>query len=228
MRHCKLLALLLVSLGAFAQAPTGTFVPQSPLTPKEAADQKAMLKKNTRIPDADIDELLKKDHSYRESDIVAAFPELRGGKKLTSCSNSMMSGATQIVFMSDVGKNEVTIKTIECTPVKNGLSCGAVRSEKNYFLFSAEHHFALENLTLITARNIIEAYAYSRIEGLPDWLVPMRLGVRVIKAQPHGLYSMYFGDYFCAGCGAHFDVRLDTGGNRARLIFVGNADLDCI
>jgi len=84
-RHCKLLTLLLLSVGAVAQSQTGKFVPQSPLTPKEAADQKAILKKNTRIPDADIDELLKKDHSYRESDIVTAFPELRDGKKLSSC-----------------------------------------------------------------------------------------------------------------------------------------------
>jgi len=138
-----------------------------------------------------------------------------------------MSGATQIVFMSDVGNNEVTIKTIDCTPVKNGLSCGAIRSEKNYFLFSPEHHFTLENLTLQTARTIIEAYVNNRIDGSPEWLGQLRLGVRGIKALPDGLYRMYFGDFFCAGCGAHFDARLDTGGNEPRLIFVGNADFIC-
>jgi hypothetical protein len=43
-----------------------------------------------------------------------------------------MSGATELVFISDTGKNEVTTKSVHCTPIDNGLSFEAVRRSTNY------------------------------------------------------------------------------------------------
>jgi hypothetical protein len=163
----------------------------------------------------------------REGDIVAAFPELRGDRKLSACSNSIMSGATRFVFVSDMSENEVTIKSVHCSRVDKGLSCGAVHREKHYFLESPEQFFSLENLTLDQARPILEAYQGDRITGLPDWFGAGRPRVRAIQALPDGRYRMHFGDYYCSGCAFVFNVRLETNGGEARLIYVGDPDGGC-
>lgn len=230
MRHCALLTFSLLSLSALARSEPAVFIPQSPLNPAEVASMKARLQRNTSIPDVEIDKLLKDEahyHTYRESDIVAAFPELRGDKKLSECSNSIMGGATELVFLFDVRENEATIKTVRCTRVDNGLSCGAVRRGKQYFLESPEHFFSLENLTLRKARTILEAYQAKRIAGLPDWFGESRLDVKTMEALPDGHYRMHLGEVYCAGCVASFDVRLETSGSESRLIVVGNTEARC-
>ena len=230
MRHCALLILSLLSLCALAQSEPAVFIPQSPLNPTEVASRKEGLQRNTALSDVEIDNMLKdeaKYHTYRESDIVAAFPELRGDKKLSECSNSIMGGATELVFLSDAGENEVTIKTVRCTRVDNGLSCGAVRVAKHYFLESPEHFFSLENLTLRKARTILEAWKANRIAGLPDWFGASRLDVKSIVALPDGHYRMDVGDVYCAGCVARFDVRLETSHSESRLIVLGHPDARC-
>ena len=234
MRHWTLLTIALLSLRAFAQSGPANFVPQSPLNPSEAADLKERLKRSTTMTDAMIEDLLKdetKYHTYRESDIVAAFPELRGDKKLSACSNSMMAGATEIVFISDARENEITVKSVHCTRAEKGLSCGEISREKNYFLDSPEHFFSLENLTLRDARTILEAYKANRIEGLPDWFGGSRPEVRSIRsinALPDGSFRMRFGEYYCGGCISVFNVRLETNESEPRLVYAGDADGGCI
>jgi hypothetical protein len=231
MRGCALFILSLLSLSVLAQSEPRTFVPRSPLNPAELAQLKERLKRGTPLTDADVESMVKDEnhyHAYRESDIVAAFPELRGDKKLSACSNSMMSGATEIVFMADARQNEVTIKTIQCTRVDKGLSCGAVRRDKYYFLESPEHFFSLKNLTLGKARIIVEAYEARRITDLPDWFEAARPKVRSIEALSDGRYRMHFGEYFCSGCRSAFNVRLETSGTEPRLVYVGDADAACI
>jgi hypothetical protein len=78
-------------------------------------------------------------------------------------------GREQINTHATVREARVTIKTVRCARVVKGLSCGAVRGGKHYFLESPEHFFSLENLTLDKARTILEAYKANRIAGLPDW-----------------------------------------------------------
>ena len=229
MRHCALLTLSLLSLCALAQSEPETFIPQSPLNPTEVAKLKEKLQRNMPLPDVEIDNLLKdeaKYHTYRESDIVAAFPELRGDKKLSECSNRIMGGATELVFLSDARENEATIKTVKCTRVDKGLSCGAVRPGKYYFLESPEHFFSLKNLTLPEARTILEAYKANRIAGLPDWF-GASLDVKSIEALPDGRYTMDVGDVYCAGCVARLDVRLETRDSESRLVVLGNPDARC-
>lgn len=227
MRYCALLTLSLLSLRALAQSESAIFIPQSPLNPTEVAIRKERLQRNTALSDVEIDNMLKNETTYRERDIVAAFPELRGDKKLSECSNSIMSGATELVFLSDARENEVTVKTVRCTRVDNGLSCAAVRVAKNYFLESPEHFFSLENLTLGKATTILQAYKANRISGLSDWFGPPRLDVRSIEALSDGRYRIVSGDVYCAGCFARFDVRLETSGSESRLIVVGDPEAMC-
>jgi hypothetical protein len=186
-----------LSLCAFAQDDFGTFIPRS------------------------------KSGTYRESDIFAAFPELRGARKLSECSNSIMSGATRLVFISDIGKNEVTVKSARCKPVDKGLSCQPVRSSTNYFLESPEHFFSLENLTFAQARPIVEAYQAGGVTGLPDWFATARPDVASITALPDGSYRMRFGDVYCTGCTAAYNVRLEASGTEARLVYVGDPEGMC-
>jgi hypothetical protein len=199
MKIALLLSLSLLSLCAFAQNEPARLIPRSPLDTTEV----------------------------NERDIVAAFPELQGDRKLSACSNRMMSGATKLVFISDTRDHQVTVKTVHCTRVDKGLSCGAVHREQHYFLESPEHSFLLENLTFDQARPILEAYQADRITGLPDEFGAPRPRVRSIKALPDGRYRIHFGDHYCTGCAFVFNVRLETNGSEPRLIYVGDLDGGC-
>jgi hypothetical protein len=230
MRPFALLTLSFLSLCVFAQGDSGTFIPSSPLTPAEVAKLKEKMKRDGVLSDAAIEDWIKDGRrlfTYRESDIFTAFPELRGDKKLSECSNSIMSGATELVFMSDTGKNEVTIKAVHCRPVDKGLSCEAVRRSTNYFLESPEHFFSLENLTFAQARPIVEAYTVGLITGLPDWFATARQSVTSITALPDGSYRMRFGDVYCSGCASAYNVRLEASGTEARLVYVGDPEAVC-
>ena len=230
MRPCALLTLSLLSLCAFSQSDSGTFIPSSPLTAAEVAKLKEKMKRDAVLSDTAIEESVKDGrglHTYRERDIFAAFPELRGDRKLSECSNSIMSGATELVFISDTRKNEVTIKTLRCRPVDKGLSCEAVRRSTNYFLESPEHFFSLENLPFAQARPIVEAYQAGRIAGVPDWFIPWSTNVTSITALPDGSYRMRFGDVYCRGCTAAYNVRVETSGAESRLVYVGDPQAVC-
>jgi hypothetical protein len=230
MRPSTLLTLSFLSLCAFAQSESGTFIPSSPLTPAEVAKLKEKMKRDAVLSDAAIEESLKDGrglHTYRERDIFAAFPELRGDRKLSECSNSIISGATELVFISDTRQNEVTVKTVHCRPVDKGLSCEPVRRGQNYFLESPEHFFSLENLTFAQARPIVEAYQAGRIAGLPDWFNTSRPNVASITALPDGSYRMRFGDVYCTGCTAAYNVRVETSGAESRLVYVGDPEAVC-
>jgi hypothetical protein len=230
MRPCTLIALSCLSLCAFAQSDSGTFVPSSPLTPAEVAKLKEKMKRDAVLTDAQIEDWVKDGrrlHTYRESDIFAAFPELRGGRKLSECSNSIMSGATELVFISDVRNNEITVDTVRCRPVDKGLRCEPARRGTSYFIDSPEHFFSLQNLTFAQARPIVEAYQAGRITELPAWFGASRPNVTSITALPDGSYRMRFGDVYCSGCTAAFNVRVETSGTDARLLYVGDPEGLC-
>lgn len=230
MRWCVLLTLSLLSFCAFAQSEHRSFIPSSPLSAAEVSKLKDKMKRDAVLTDAQIEEWVKDGHrlrTYRESDIVAAFPELRGAKKLSECSNSIMSGATELVFSSDIGKNEVTIKTARCIPVDQGLSCEAVRSARNYFIESAEQFFSLENLTFAQARPIVEAYKAGRITELPEWFGASHPDLTSIIALPDGSYRLRSGNVYCTGCTAAFNVRVERSPTEVRLHYVGDPEGVC-
>jgi hypothetical protein len=229
MRRWFLLTLTLFSFRAFGEGAPTVFIHESPLSPTEVAELKERLKRTTALSDTEIERMVKDEstyHTYRESDIVAAFPELRGDRKLSACSNRMMLDATEIVYLSDIRENEVTVKSIHCDRAGKGLSCGPIFREKNYFLDSPAHFFALDNLTLPTARTIIEAYKAGRIDTVPDWFVA-RPEVRSIKALPDGRFRLWFGEHYCSGCTTVFNVRLETKESESRLVYAGDADGGC-
>jgi hypothetical protein len=158
---------------------------------------------------------------------LCAFAQGDSGTFVPSSPNSIMSGATELVFIADTGKNEVTIKSVRCRPVDKGLSCDAVRRSTNYFLESPEHFFSLEHLTFAEARPIVEAYKAGRIRGLPDWFATGHPNVAAITTLPDGSYRMRFGDVYCTGCTAAYNVRLEASVTEARLVYVGDPEAVC-
>jgi hypothetical protein len=223
-------AVLVVANVALADQ-AGRFIPQSPLDETEKATERARLKKTPAFSDQFIEQLLADEehyHSYREADIFAAYPELRGEKKLSLCSNSIIGGATEITFLAGrVKNNEVELDKVGCRRVKAGLSCGEPKRDHFYFLDSAERYFSLDGLSFETARTILETLHARGVSGLPQWLHAQVTSISSIKSQPGDRYEMIFGDTLCAGCIEKFDVRLESTHGDSQLVFAGDPRSVC-
>ena len=228
MRHWIPLSLALFSVGAVADDTPRKFIPWSPLTEEEIAREQA------RVPSA-LKEILgdkylrdpTKNHRFRARDIVKVYPELQGSRKLSSCSNSIMSGATWISFVSHIEDHEVTLKTLSCSGTRGGVLCGDVTTKKSYFLKSFREPIDLLNVPPDTAQVIAETYQARRVDNLPDWFEGGFPQLSIIEALAGDRYRLIFGDFFCQGCSFRYDARLDTTGERPRLVVVGNADGGC-
>ena len=99
MRNTLAIIVFLCPVFAFAQPQQQLFVPASPLTAQELAEQRERLKEDLDLTDAELDDLMgdgSTTFTYRDRDIVTAFPELRGDR-LSACANSMAGGATELV-----------------------------------------------------------------------------------------------------------------------------------
>ena len=229
MRHWIPLSLALFSVCAVADDTPLKFVPWSPLTEEEIARAKARLP--PALKEALGDKYFRdqiKNHRFREREIVKVYPELKGSKKLSSCSNSIMSGATWIAFVSHVEDHEVTLKTLSCSGARGGVLCGDVTTKKSYFLKSFREPIDLLNVPLDKAQVIAETYLARRVDNLPDWFEPGFFPqLSYIGALAEDRYRLIFGDYFCQGCSFRYDARLDTTGEQPRLVVVGNADGGC-
>lgn len=228
MRQIISLIACLLSLSSLAGEGPSRFVPWSPLTEEEIARAKA------RYPWAQNDEIHDQvlrdpemSHRYRERDIVEVYPELRGSKKLSSCSNSIMSGATSIVFVSHIGDHEVTLKKLSCSRAKGGALCGKVITRQAYFLNSFREPIELWKVSSETAQLIAETYQARRVDNLPDWFQGGFPELHLIGSLGEDRYRLIFGEHFCAGCSYRYDARLDTSGEKPRLVVVGNADGGC-
>lgn len=221
----------LVVAGVAVGDPAGRFIPQSPLDESERAAERARLKKMPAFPDRLIDEMLADEeryHTYREADIFAAYPELRGEKKLWLCSNNIIGGATEIAFLAARGKNnDVTLDTLGCSRVKNGLSCGEPKRASFYHLDASEQYFSLEGLSFETARAILETYRAKLVTGLPEWMNTRNMKISSIKSLSGNRYEMMFGDTLCSGCASKFDVRLETKNGANELVFDGDPRAVC-
>ena len=222
------LCLALTTLCSVADDTTRRFVPWSPLTDEEIVREKA------RVPPALRDMLGDKyfrdpinNHRFRERDIVKVYPELQGSKKLASCSNKIMSGATWIAFVSRIEDHEVTLKTLSCSRARGGVLCGDVTTKKSYFLRSFREPIDLVNVPRDTAQVIAETYQSRRVENLPEWFEGGFPQLSIIEALADDRYRLIFGDYFCQGCSFRYDARLELSGEQPRLVVVGNADGGC-
>jgi hypothetical protein len=228
MRHWIPLSLALISACAVADDTPRRFVPWSPLTEEEIAREKAS--RPPALNEALGDKYFRdptQNHRFRERDIVKVYPELQGSRKLSSCSNNIMSGATWIAFVSHIEDHEVTLKTLNCSRARGGVLCGDVTTKKSYFLKSFREPIDLLNVPLDTAQVIAETYQARRVDDLPDWFEGGFPQLSFIGAIAEDRYRLIFSDYFCQGCTYRYDARLDTTGEEPRLVVVGNADGGC-
>jgi hypothetical protein len=206
------------------------FIPYSPLNETEAESLKARLE-GWGFKDVKREELMQDEfhnHTYREPDVVKAYPELRGRQMLSECANSMMGGAARLVFLASQGKNEATLDTLRCSGTRRGLNCRGPERGHYYVLDSSDHYFTLEGLTFPAAKTILETYAAGRVIGLPEWVNPKAMNITAIKALFDNRYRMVFGEFFCAGCSSRFDVDLETKDGVNRLVVVGKPQGGCI
>jgi hypothetical protein len=231
MKGFRRIVVSLAALSVVAVADdAGRFIPQSPLDSSERAAHKARLRKIPSISD-DVAERMLDDvdtyHAFRDADIYAAYPELRGHERLWLCSNSIMGGATEIAFLADRGENEATLEKVRCNRVKAGINCGEPRRGQYYFRDASQSYFALEGLTFATATQLLETFEAKRVTGLPEWAEPRGLKLTAIRALSADHYRMAFGDGLCSGCFTVFEVRRESKDGHDQLVVQGQPNAGC-
>lgn len=229
----RIIAFAVLAVGPLAMADEPQiFIPWSPLDESEIARERERMKRSPGLNDAFIEQELKKVdrfHAFRDADVLEAYPEVRGHKRLSACTNTMMSGATEFVYLASKGQNEAALDTIRCGGAPNGLMCWPLRREKRYFLDGSDRYFALEGVSLSKAKELLEIYNAGRVTNVPDWMKQMPANISLIKALPEdGQYQMIFGDFLCAGCATKMDVRAESENGENRLVIFGQPDTMCI
>lgn len=206
------------------------FIPYTPLDASGKAVLKEKLSRSRPVPDEEIERMAKdveRWHTYRDADIFAVFPQLRGHRKLSECSNSIMGGAAELVFLANKGQNTATLEKSRCGNVSGGLMCSPVTTGTYYFLDGTERYFTLDGLTFDTARDLLEAYRDKRVTGLPDYIRPGRMNISTITKLPNQHYQMIFGEPLCEGCFSKMEVERDTQDGETHLTIIGQADTIC-
>lgn len=229
----RIAACAVLALGTLARADEPhIYIPWSPLDESELAKERDSMKRTPGLSDAFIEKELKnvsRFHAYRDADILRAYPAVSGHQKLSACTNTMMSGATEFVYLASKGQDEVALETIRCKGAENGLMCWPLQREKRYFLDGSDRYFLLEGVTLATAKQLLVTYQAGRISNVPDWMKQMPTKISLIKALPGaGQYQLIFGDFLCAGCVTKMDVKVETVNGEDRLVIQGQADTTCI
>jgi hypothetical protein len=219
-----------VAAAAAVAGETGRFIPRSPLEPSERAEQKSKLLKIPSISDALADQMLDDEdhyHAFRDADIFAAYPELRGHERLWLCSNRIMSGATEIAFLAERGKNEATLAKLRCSRVEAGIKCGEPQRGRYYFRDPSDGYFLLDGLDFATATTLLETFEARRVSGLPEWAEPRGLKLTGIKALSADHYRLAFGDGLCSGCFTVFAVRREPKDGHDELVVQGRPNAGC-
>lgn len=228
-RTAATLLSLSVCAALSAQSP-GRFIPQSPLNDAERAAEKARIQKFGNTSD-DLANRMLDDvdnyHVFRDADIFAAFPELRGHERLWSCQNRIMGGAAEIAFLASRGKNEATLEKLSCRRVEGGINCGEPERGQYFFTRRRNEYYKVDGLTFATASSLLETYRVKGVEGLPDWLKPHGLKLNLIKALPNDRYQIAFGDGLCSGCFSVFNVRRVSKGDEFDLVYDGEPNAGC-
>jgi len=223
-------AVLVSSAVATADDP-GIFIPWAPLDASEIAAERDRMKRTPGLNDSYVEQALKDEmrfHKYRDADIIAAFPEVRGHAKVSACTNSMMSGATEFVFVAGKRRNRASIESIRCAAAPKGLKCWPLERETRYFLDGKEQYFTLEGLTFAKAKDLLESYTAGRVSSLPGEMRHQPTNISFIKAMPDGQFMMIFGDYLCAGCVTKMIVKPESVNGITRLQVIGAPETGCI
>jgi len=153
--------------------------------------------------------------AYHDRDIRNAFPALRKtDRKLSVCSNSMMSRAAKITYFGIPTDREVILKTTSCKGIARGLMCQRIQQSKAYYFESPGQHFVtFDDVSYDDAARVIAAYKANGITNASDELRTWwnYRHVRAIGRTAHG-FKLYLGDNLCGGCSAKVDVILDERG----------------
>lgn len=229
-----LTTLLISSLFGCSSHTKSTFIPSSPLTHDEVEAEKDLIRNDPEWSDIDVDEYLgdgKGMFTYRDSDIRSALTGIENSDiRLSLCSNSMMSGATSVVFSSKTDEpNRIKLKSASCSPVEGGLECGKVDYDLKYQYKNI--YFNSGMLDYDKAVEIIKLFEFSGIEDLPRWHSKMFSvdSVTSVERTLNG-YLIGVGNVYCGGCVAKLLVKpvLDDQSNIKKLSFVDSIGGICI
>ena len=210
------------------------FIPSSQLTKAEIEETKALFEKDPEWSEYTFEEVYgdgSQIFTYRDSDIRSAFPKLTDeDKQLSLCSNSVMSGATLLVFSSPAeSPNRKWLKTSSCSPTDKGLVCQPLELDIKYeyqgILFDTGLGLEFEG-----AIKIIEFFKSHSIEGLPRFEQGFSYKqINKIESTRNG-FLIGFGELFCSGCVSQVVVKPEYGNNKEleKLIFVDAIGGFCI
>ena len=167
---------------AEAQESDRVFIPHTPLTKQELDEHKAELINEHGWSQATAEEFVRgadiQHYRFTEGDFRRAFADLSpDDQQATMCGNSMMGGATRLVYLSPASENTVAVKTSRCRPVEGGWSCSALSKNVRYFFESPEHNFTLDDgLSYVEASELLAIFRDHGIADLPDWYQRQRFG----------------------------------------------------
>jgi hypothetical protein len=216
---------------AGGQPASSIFIPFSAATKEEVAEFREGMK-SQQFTEEEIDEAIRLGFGsflYREADVRATFANVRPtDRQLSVCTNSIMGGATRIVFISEPAAPVVTVKTASCSAHAGGLWCSPMAERRAYFLESPEEFFFVSGLTFEDARAVLLAYEQDVRPNLPDWFARHSLReVTNVAATAQG-YRLTFGEFYCAGCESEITVRFEKRGRDEHLTLVGEPKGMCI
>lgn len=204
MINIAILSMIIFLCGCAAQKNT-SFIPASPLTQEEIDEHRKQFESDPEWADYTFEDVFGNGQGmfrYREEDIRAALPEIDSeDKQLSLCSNSIMSGATAIVFSSKLDNpNRILLKTASCGPVEGGLACDSVSEERKYIykdiFFNLGSGFKYEE-----AVEVLAVFESKGIDNLPEWHRKV-FGFKSVNAISKTMegYLIGAGEVFCGGC----------------------------
>jgi hypothetical protein len=127
----KAVTLITASCAADGQPVRSIFIPLSPVTKEAVAELRERMKAE-QFTECEIDEAVASGaFLHREGAVRGAFASVRpSDRRLSVCSNSIMGGATRIVFISEPSASEVTVKTASCDAEAGGLWCSPMAERR--------------------------------------------------------------------------------------------------
>lgn len=210
-------------------------IPASPLTLEEIEQEKERMRNDPDFSDFDLEsDLLSFEgaFTFRDEDIRAAMPGLEEqDKKISLCSNSIMGGASRLVYLGEEFEpSRYWLKESSCGLAENEMHCGP-------YQLSPVYKYKGQYLNVGGRREFDEAikvisFVESRgISGMPEWnarVFPPET-INDVEKTANG-YLISFGEVFCGGCVAKILVfpKFDSKGNIKKLKYIDSIKSICI
>ena len=216
--HIAVLIVMGCWMQATAEESNAVFVPHTRLTEQELDEYKAELVDEHGWSESTAEEFVRgasrERFKFTDDDVRAAFREILPSDNRDSiCSNSIMSGATRLVYVSPPSKSSVTVKSSVCAPVDGGLSCSPLSVHEFYYFETPSIRFTLDDdVSPDEAIQLLTTFRDNGIRGLPEWYERQRFGYKdVTHIGRSGIwYVLQLGEFYCRGCTATFKVLVDS------------------